>query len=77
LPDANKVSFIDTTPVDLRNVLPNLPLPANDTSVPSQAGHFPPAEPAQSALDLIHRFLVYPPERRLKAADALQHPWLA
>ena len=77
LPDANKVSFIDTTPVDLRNVLPNLPQPDEDTSYLFEPMHFPPAEPSRSALDLVHRFLVYPPERRLKASDAMHHPWLA
>lgn len=28
-----------------------------------------------SALDMLSRFLVYPPESRMKARDALLHPW--
>jgi hypothetical protein len=27
-------------------------------------------------VDLIQRLLVYPPASRIKAADALKHPWL-
>ena len=27
-------------------------------------------------VDLLQRLLVYPPNSRLKAADALMHPWL-
>jgi len=30
---------------------------------------------SSSPLDLLHRFLVYPPSERLQAADALRHPW--
>ncbi|GJE97816.1 kinase-like protein [Phanerochaete sordida] len=76
LPDADKVSFIDATPVDLTTVLPNLPL--NDVvPQPFEPDHLPSAEPVPSALDLVHRFLVYPPERRLRAAHALRHSWLA
>jgi hypothetical protein len=39
------------------------------------AGHFPGEEMEASALDLVYRFLVYPSFKRLKAADALLHPW--
>lgn len=71
------MSFIDAVPVDLRTILPNLPPLADDASHPSEPAHLPPAQLSRSALDLFHRFLVYPPERRLKASDALHHPWLA
>ena len=30
---------------------------------------------AATPLDLIHRLLVYPPATRLRAEDALKHPW--
>jgi len=39
--------------------------------------HFPPANPEPTALDLLQRLLVYPPDSRFKAADALKHPWLS
>jgi serine/threonine protein kinase len=39
--------------------------------------HFPPAEQEPTAVDLIQRLLVYPPNSRFKAADALKHPWLS
>ena len=28
-------------------------------------------------MDLIQRLLVYPPDSRIRAADALKHPWLS
>lgn len=77
LPDANKVSFIDALPVDLRTIMPNLPQVDGDADVNVRPGHFPPEEPVPSAIDLVQRFIVYPPERRLTAANALQHPWIA
>ena len=62
LPDANKLTFMGAEPVDLRQLLPNLP----DYEQPDS--HF--------ALDLVKRLLVYPPEQRLKARNALEHGWL-
>jgi cell division cycle 2-like len=56
---------MDAQPVDLRQLLPNLP-PATADS-----------ETAASVVDFINCFLVYPPERRLKASEALRHPWLS
>ena len=38
--------------------------------------HFPPREQQPTAVDLLQRLLVYPPDSRFKAADALMHPWL-
>lgn len=76
LPDANKVTFIDAVPVDLGTLLPNLP-PSSAPIHTTSPAHFPPEEVAPSPLDLVNRFLVYPPERRLRAEDALKHPWLS
>lgn len=57
--------------MELRTHLPNLPAEVGPTS----SEHKPPQEMAATPLDLIHRLLVYPPEARLRAADALRHPW--
>ena len=37
--------------------------------------HSPGETVEPSALDLLTRFLVYPPSERLKASEALGHPW--
>lgn len=47
--------------LDLKTVLPNLPRNENE---------------ADAAIDMISRFLRYPFADRLKASDALNHPWL-
>jgi hypothetical protein len=36
----------------------------------------PPREQQPNVIDLLQRLLVYPPDSRFKAADALMHPWL-
>lgn len=36
----------------------------------------PPREQQPTVVDLLQRLLVYPPDSRFKAADALMHPWL-
>jgi len=73
LPDANKINFIDSPGVHLSTLLPHL----DDVYHPHELQvHFPPADQAPTAIDLIQRLLVYPPDSRLKAADALKHPWL-
>ncbi|RPD64656.1 kinase-like protein [Lentinus tigrinus ALCF2SS1-7] len=60
LPDAQKVTFVQVPPVDLTKLLPNLPPPE--------------AEPdRQGCLDLVRKLLVYPPEERLSAGEALKH----
>ena len=41
----------------------------------SNGSHFPPTAMIPSTLDLLQRLLVYPPDQRLKAADALSHSW--
>lgn len=60
LPDAQKVTFVQVPPADLRKLLPNLP--ASDI----QPEH-------KDCLDLLEQLLVYPPDQRLHAADALKH----
>ena len=72
LPDANKINFIDSPGVHLSTLLPHLEGPRPDV----KQIHFPPADLEPTALDLIQRLLVYPPESRFKAADSLKHPWL-
>ncbi len=67
------MSFQDVQPVNLADFLPNLP--PEEENIPFDGSHFPKAGMANSPLDLIHRLLVYPPERRLQSADALNHPW--
>jgi hypothetical protein len=58
--------------VPLSTLLPHL-----DAPYPREKQvHFPPAEQEATAVDLIQRLLVYPPDSRVKAADALKHPWL-
>jgi hypothetical protein len=76
LPDASKLDFVPAQPVKLSAFLPHLcPAPAEPTLDKTDAP-FPPAEPVEPyALDLLHRFLVYPSDRRLRARDALKHPW--
>ena len=72
LPDANKINFIDSPGVHLSTLLPHL-------GAPFQHGnqvHFPRREQQPTVIDLLQRLLVYPPDSRLKAADALVHPWL-
>jgi serine/threonine protein kinase len=58
--------------VHLSTLLPHL-----DVQLPHEKQiHFRPAEQEPTAVDLIQRLLVYPPDSRFKAADALKHPWL-
>lgn len=84
LPDACKLTFFEATPVSLRRLLPNLPLPdrredMSTTTMLQETGgvnHFPPSVPASCGLDFVHRLLVYPPEQRMKPSQALNHPWL-
>jgi len=58
--------------VHLSTLLPHLdaPLPQGNQV------HFPPREQQPTVVDLLQRLLVYPPDSRFKAADALTHPWL-
>ena len=59
LPDAQKVTFVQVPPADLTKLLPNLP---------------PSTDPDRDAcLCLIREMLVYPPEERLAAGEALKH----
>ncbi len=56
----------------LSTLLPHLgtPLPHGNQV------HLPPTEQRPTVVDLLQRLLVYPPDSRFKAADALMHPWL-
>lgn len=79
LPDASGVTFLDAKVTDLRRLLPNLPLPhsaQHANTEPENLSHFPPAIPSNCAFDFVWRLLVYPPEQRMKASDALRHPWI-
>lgn len=72
LPDGSKVTFQEVPPVDLQPLLPNLP--AGDHPI-FTGSHQLPHQPSSSPLDLIYRLLVYTPEDRLAAREALSHPW--
>ncbi|KAL4251286.1 Protein kinase-like domain superfamily protein [Abortiporus biennis] len=73
LPDADKLSFQIVPTANLRTFLPNLP---SEHPSDSDSFHYPPEQTTCSLFDLLRRFLVYSPEKRLKAADALNHKWL-
>lgn len=60
--------------VDLASLLPNLPPSTKPESVQATS-HLPPETKEPSPFDLLRRFLVYPESRRLRAAEALRHPW--
>ncbi|KAI1790909.1 kinase-like protein [Ganoderma leucocontextum] len=62
LPDAQKVTFVEVLPVDLIGLLPNLP--------PLEI-----AREREDTLDLARKLLTYEPESRLRAEDALEHPF--
>lgn len=74
LPDANKVSFVDVHAMDLALLLPNLP-PSTIKTILDTKTHVPVEQMVSTPLDLVHRFLVYEPSRRLRPQDALKHPW--
>jgi len=74
LPDAGKVNFVSIEPVSLGSRLPNLPTTETNST---NSSHFPPTNPETTPLDLVHRFLVYPPDQRLSAFAALHHPWFS
>ncbi|KAI8990649.1 kinase-like protein [Trametes punicea] len=61
LPDAQKVTFVQVPAVDMERLLPNLPPDGTHRE-------------RDDFLDLLSKFLVYPPESRLRAGDALSHP---
>jgi hypothetical protein len=72
LPDANKINFVDSPGVHLSTLLPHLIVPP-----PHGAPvHRLPAEQESTAVDLLQRFLIYPPDLRFSAQEALKHPWL-
>ncbi|KAI0319547.1 kinase-like domain-containing protein [Amylostereum chailletii] len=76
LPDATKVNFVQAPVSHFSTRLPNLPNKDRE-SPDAPPSHMPPSHPRPSALDLIHRLLVYSPPSRLPAAAVLDHPWLS
>ena len=56
------MTFVEVPSVDLAGLLPNLP--------PIQTGR-----EREDALDLVKKLLTYEPEWRLRATDALKHPF--
>jgi cyclin-dependent kinase 8/11 len=59
LPGAQSLVFNVVPKVPLAPLLPNLP----------------PSSQKSPALDILAKFLQYPPSSRISAGDALQHPW--
>jgi cell division cycle 2-like protein len=72
LPDASKINFIDSPGVHLSTLLPHLDVPLPH----GKEVYFPPADQEPTVADLLQRLLIYPPDLRLKAVEALRHPWL-
>jgi cyclin-dependent kinase 8/11 len=69
LPGASSVVFNIVPSVPLLPLLPNLP----PSSIhPSPNG---PMSKTSPVVDLISQFLMYPAASRLRAEDAIQHPW--
>ena len=68
--------FNIATAVPLSPLLPNLPpssvLHSATTSTNDSASS---EESTNSVLNLLQQFLVYPPGSRIRAEDALRHPW--
>ena len=73
LPDANKINFVDSPGVHLSTLLPHLGVPPPLHGPPV---HRLPAEQESTAVDLLQRFLIYPPDLRFSAEEALKHLWL-
>lgn len=70
-----------TDGVPLSSRLPNLPssLTTTDNATESEEGNSNSGEPSladDDPLDLIGRLLVYPPEKRMKMVDVIEHHWL-
>jgi serine/threonine protein kinase len=74
LPDALKLDFLSAQSTKLSSLLPHLSPPV-DLAEDMTDSHFPSSNMMPTSLDLIHRLLVYPSEKRLKAREALRHPW--
>ncbi|KAF8641182.1 hypothetical protein AX17_000817 [Amanita inopinata Kibby_2008] len=73
LTSTRSVVFRDVPPVPLISHLPNLPPPIHEANGALDSPS--PRNSSKYALDLVSRLLVYPPEKRLKAQEALSHPW--
>jgi serine/threonine protein kinase len=72
--------FTVVPPVALAPLLPHLPSttltpPQTEVEIGARGPSGDDTAFRPTPLDLISRFLVYPPENRLLIADALSHPW--
>ncbi|KAG5643301.1 hypothetical protein DXG03_001228 [Asterophora parasitica] len=77
LPGAKGVEFTVVPSVRLAALLPSLSWEEDEGNEKDLGDVHSSTEPQRaSALDLITRFLLYPPEKRMSAETALQHPWL-
>ena len=76
LPGAKSVVFNIVPAVPLSPLLPNLPpsyvLHSATTSTNDNASS---EKPTNLVLNLLQQFLLYPPGLRIRAKDALHHPW--
>jgi len=76
LPGAKSVVFNKVPAVPLSPLLPNLPHSSVLHSfATSTNGNASSEESTNSVLNLLQQFLVYPPGLRIRAEDALRHPW--
>ena len=69
LPGASSVVFNIVPSVPLLPLLPNIP-PSSVHPLPND-----PTSTTSPVVDLISQFLVYPATSRLRAEDAIRHPW--
>lgn len=77
LPDARSVTFTLVPSVPLASLLPHLPNTPSSREEIDPSGLCNMENMKPTPLDLLSRFLVYPPSRRLKTVDMLLHPWFA
>ena len=70
MPHAKLLTFEHADPVDLRAVLPHIPVIPQDVAS-NDAGL------KSSVLDLLDRLLLCSPSARMTPTQALEHPWLS
>ncbi|KAF7436081.1 hypothetical protein PC9H_002907 [Pleurotus ostreatus] len=87
LPDAQRVTFIETPRVQLKRFLPNLPPPPQEEVVDVEIEDYDDEyeesdsetdvddDGGDTPLNLIESLLAYPPSGRLTASEALCHLW--
>lgn len=73
MPDAKSIAFNVVPSAPLYPHLPNLPPSMDDLDI----GHGLQDTMTSSPLDLLLRFLLYPPDKRLPALGALSHSWFS